>query len=292
MGNYMIKRQNSAPLALPGDAAVEQSPAGDRCTRRARSAPVARSSPVLTGLRELPRGRETPPADVAPDLLFLLDRLPELMPLIASEFDLDAAKALRLTNKAFREVGASRFTGADVPATEIGNMAQFFSDAANISTLRITDKGNFSDQGLTRLIAMLPDSGAKISRLDLSGCHQITDAGLHNLKGMTAMQSLDLRYCGRVTDTGLGHLSGMTAMKMLNLFGCSKITNTGLGRLSGMTAMQSLDLFGCNRITDAGLGHLKRMTALQTLNLIICTGISETQVRQLRARGIWVHWLG
>jgi len=59
-----------------------------------------------------------------------------------------------------------------------------------------------------------------------------------------------------------------------------------------MTAMQSLDLFGCNRITDAGLGHLKRMTALQTLNLIICTGISETQVRQLRARGIWVHWLG
>jgi len=71
MGNYMIKRQNSAPLALPGDAAVEQSPAGDRCTR-ARSAPVARSSPALTGLRELPRGRETPPADVAPDLLFCL----------------------------------------------------------------------------------------------------------------------------------------------------------------------------------------------------------------------------
>jgi len=250
MGNRVGKMQQSAPPTLPGDTAVEQHRASDSGATT-RSTPVARNSPVPTGLRELPRGHNTPPADVKPQTVFLRDLPPNIMPDVASKLDLDAAKALRLTNKeftaagtsrftglavpaaveisgtarffsglvdrAFRAAGVSRFTDADVPAAEIGNMAQFFRDGTNICTLRITDKNNFSDQDLARSIEMLPGSGAKIRRLDLSGCHRLTDAALVKLTGMTAMQSLDLDFCVKITDAGLGHIKGLTAMQTLNL---------------------------------------------------------------------------
>jgi hypothetical protein len=37
-------------------------------------------------------------------------------------------------------------------------------------------------------------------------CHQVTDAGLAHLRGLTGLQELDLEGCKRVTDAGLAAL--------------------------------------------------------------------------------------
>lgn len=289
MGDYMAKIEKSALMALPVDAAVEQGTTSDGGTT-ARATPVSGNSPVLTDLRKLIQDHGNHSADVAPQQPGLGELPPELMAHIASKLELNAAKTLRRTNRAFRATGALRFTGADVPsAAKARGMAQFFSDSTNICTLRITDKNNFRDQNLARLIDMLPEHGAKISHLDLGGCWQITDAGLSHLSGMAAMESLNLGGCWQTTDAGLRHLSGMTAMQSLNFFGCRQITDAGMGHLSGMTTIQTLNLHDCRHITDVGLGQLSRMTTMQSLGLVGCASISETVLNQLRERGIRVR---
>jgi len=172
---------------------------------------MATPQPNLHRLRETVRhwpicaschgGIRPPAADVTLQLLDWGDLPQDLTIIIANELDLDAAKALRLTNTAFRVPGASRFTGANVAAAGIGKRGQFFRNATNICTLRITNKGSFGDEDLARLIEMLPERGAKISRLDLSSCHRITDVGLEQLKSMTAMQSLNLCCCPGISKT-------------------------------------------------------------------------------------------
>lgn len=281
MDNCVSKRQRLAPLALRDSTAVEPSPSDD-LSATVRSAPIARNSPVPAALRELPRPHGIPPADGVSPRASLLVLDPCAAATIAGKLDLDSAKALRLTNRAFRVPGATRFTSADVTvAAEIEGMTQFFRDAENICTLRITDKDNFGDQELQRLVAILPNKGANIRQLDLSGCHLITDAGLTQLSSMSEMQSLNLCECRQITDTGLSHLAGLTAMQSLNFFGSNQITNAGLGQLVNMTKMLALNLGHCGQITDPGLGHLSAMTKMRSLDLFGCSKITDTGLSHL-----------
>ena len=101
---------------------------------------------------------------------------------------------------------------------------------------------------------------------DDEGCpHQITDAGLVHLKGLTRLQTLNLSGT-QITDAGLEYLKGLTRLQTLNLNG-TQITDAGLEYLKGLTQLRELHLSCCKQITDAGLEHLKGLSLLQTLNL-------------------------
>jgi hypothetical protein len=45
----------------------------------------------------------------------------------------------------------------------------------------------------------------QLQHLDLSGCQQITDAGVAHLAALTQLQHLDIRNCEQITDAGVAN---------------------------------------------------------------------------------------
>ena len=58
--------------------------------------------------------------------------------------------------------------------------------------------------------------------LDLSGCVNVTDAGLTHLARCTQLATLNLCGCNKVTDAGLAHLARCTQLAKLNLANSSR----------------------------------------------------------------------
>ena len=95
-------------------------------------------------------------------------------------------------------------------------------------------------------------------KFSLSGCENITDAGLANLKDMNKLIALDLRATP-VTDAGLAQLKSLEGLKELNI-GATPITDAGLAGLKDFKALAggTLILTGCKNITDAGVASLSK----------------------------------
>jgi Leucine-rich repeat (LRR) protein len=84
---------------------------------------------------------------------------------------------------------------------------------------------------------------------------QITDDGLKNLAGMTALHSLDLTGTN-ITDEGLKHLAGMKDLQNLQL-SSTKVTDAAVEQLTKLPKLQSLTLSN-TKVTEAGVFALKR----------------------------------
>jgi hypothetical protein len=106
-----------------------------------------------------------------------------------------------------------------------------------------------SDAGLATL-ANLP----RFRNLYFDALHDVSDAGLAHLEGMTGFDDLDLSDMS-ITDAGLSHLSGFRSLHSLWLQS-DPITDAGLGHLPGLNGLQDLSL-NQTRISDDGLAHLK-----------------------------------
>jgi hypothetical protein len=118
------------------------------------------------------------------------------------------------------------FTGAQIPTslTEIGRMEDFFDKSKNVRALRIEDPATSTDEKLEKLVSLLGNRGPQIARLDLSGCHLLTNAGLAHLAGLTALQEMNLSFCTRLT--ALPSLDRLTALQMLDLSNCESLTDS------------------------------------------------------------------
>ena len=68
--------------------------------------------------------------------------------------------------------------------------------------------------------------------LNLSGCCNITDAGVASLSSLTRLQTLNFNYCNKITDAGVAFLSSLTGLQTLDLCGCDKITDAGVASFS------------------------------------------------------------
>ena len=83
-----------------------------------------------------------------------------------------------------------------------------------------------------------------------------TDAGLAQLKGLTALQKLNLRNCPEVGDAGLGQLKGLTALQDLDLQ-WTQVGDDSLATLKGFTALRRLDL-RFTFVSPEGLAKLRK----------------------------------
>ena len=257
MGNLVGKMQDLAPPAPRNISAGAPAPVNSR-SASAQPATAAQNNPVINALRTLPQEHATRHADVVPPNL-ILDKLDlDVMTIVASKLDLNAAKSLRLANKAFKIPGASRFTNVTIPpSVEMDDMVRLFSGAKNVRTLRIGNSNNFGNQQLAQLVETLLNKGLTIQNLDLSDCQLLTDTGLAHLVPLTSLRSLNLGNCGRITDTGLEHVARLTALHSLGLSGCRHVTDAGLANFAGLTSLQTLDLLGYNDISQNALAQLR-----------------------------------
>jgi len=135
----------------------------------------------------------------------------------------------------------------------------------NLSVAEMAHIGRLSAlQSLTFALPALRSSPVGSALTDRSPVHEVTDAGLADLEGLTSLTFLDLDHA-RVTDAGLVHLEGLTKLELLGLT-ATLITDGGLVHLNGLTNLEWLFLRE-TRIADGGLGNLKGLTNLEWLDV-------------------------
>jgi hypothetical protein len=100
------------------------------------------------------------------------------------------------------------------------------------------------------LVKQLP----KVVQLDLRNT-AITDKGLVNLQGMSALESLHLEGTA-VTDAGLANLKTLSSLQYLNLFNTT-VTDKGIANLAGLKNLKRVYLWE-TKVTDSGVASLKQ----------------------------------
>ena len=64
----------------------------------------------------------------------------------------------------------------------------------------------------------------RLTSLDLSRCHALTDAGLRGLvTRLPTLRKINLSYCTELTDCSLATLSKLTELREMNLTQCKKL---------------------------------------------------------------------
>ena len=156
-----------------------------------------------------------------------------------------------------------------------------------------------SDEVIAALAAACPS----LESLELGGCSHLTNDGLRALAAAPRLRArlrrLNLRSCWQITDAGIGHLAGirssttttnphldgdneddigLAALEVLVLQDCQKLSDAALRMLQeggSLRTLRSLNLSFCASITDSGLRSLGRLTALESLNLRACDNVGD-----------------
>ncbi len=108
-----------------------------------------------------------------------------------------------------------------------------------------------------------------------------SDELLVQVRPLHRLEYLRLARAWKVSDEGLANLKGLTALQWLSLDE-TKIGDAGLAHLKDLKQLQTL-LLGLTKVTDAGLSHLKPLTRLKVLSLYF-TSVSDHGGQDLQLR--------
>lgn len=113
----------------------------------------------------------------------------------------------------------------------------------------------------------------KLQSLSLSGCYNMSDAGLNGAlnQPFSSLTELNLSLCKNITDASLGKIAQcLKNLETLELGGCSNITNGGLHVIAwGLKSLKRLDLRSCWHISDQGIGYLAGLNSEAGGNLAL-----------------------
>ena len=106
-----------------------------------------------------------------------------------------------------------------------------------------------------------------LKQLDLSGCEDVTDRSVTELRVVISLEKLDLSLCNQITDTSLIALAGLPALRALNLNYCYDVADSGLNALGQCKSLEVVSLWSCEEVTDAGVEALANLPNLRILEL-------------------------
>ncbi|MEZ5316854.1 MAG: hypothetical protein R2752_05585 [Vicinamibacterales bacterium] len=136
-----------------------------------------------------------------------------------------------------------------------------------------------SDGEWTRLVALMRER--RLSRFSSNGL--MTDAVLEQVATLGHVTRLDLGGSRQVTDAGLRHLAKMPQLEHLTLGGVT-MTDRGLEVLRELPNLRTLELSWQRGISDAGLVHLRACERLEAVDLIgTATGDAAIEALQGKA---------
>ena len=117
----------------------------------------------------------------------------------------------------------------------------------------------------------------------LSGEGQMTDDLLEDLSHRAqTLTGLGLSGCRQISDAGVRHLARMTSLQHLDLTGTS-ISDAGLQVLRDLPALRTLSL-AWNLVTEAGVGVLAHCDELEHVNLGASTQVGDAALRALAGK--------
>lgn len=155
------------------------------------------------------------------------------------------------------------------------------AEAQRIPGLELLDS---QDSDMVRLKNL---KGLQVLRLHRSS---VTNAGLAQLRGLTALQRLELVMLHKVNDSGLVAFANLRDLRWLTLQQMPSVTSMSLACFKNSTRLETLGLDVVN-VADAGLGILGNFRELKELSLsgtkITDAGlVTVASLRQLERLGL------
>ncbi|MBX3474482.1 MAG: hypothetical protein KF754_08875 [Planctomycetes bacterium] len=157
---------------------------------------------------------------------------------------------------------------------------------ANLEWLGLERCHRISDKGLRELAGLkkvnwLILHGDQEGGLGGRGNSSVTDNGLKQLAGMTAMQRLDISYMLNAGDAPAELGPRMKDLQWLTLSYCGKVTEAGFNGLAKCNALKQVDLVGLKKLNAGCFKALAGLKALESVKLTMCDGADDTAVGAL-----------
>jgi hypothetical protein len=187
----------------------------------------------------------------------------------------------RVTSKPLRLVVRSGGDGWQ-PVAASRDWEEVIDLLAEHPTAGLSGEGQMTDDLLEDLSHRRPGLHA----LGLSGCRQITDAGVRHLARFPALQRLDLSGTG-VTDAGLHVLRELPDLRSLSLT-WNRVTPDGIGALAHCERIEALNLGGPPEVGDAAARALAGKRHLRHLRI----AMSDLGLPLLHSLPVFKSWQG
>jgi F-box/leucine-rich repeat protein 2/20 len=131
-----------------------------------------------------------------------------------------------------------------------------------------------SDKGMT---SFLKRNGARLRRLELSGCMHLTDITLRSINRFcTNLEELDLTRCLRISDVGINYIIS-NQLQILLLYADSQLTCSAYEAIASCYNLRKLDLCGHSNLDT--IHSVKILKAcgeqIQYLNLTWCVNVTD-----------------
>ncbi|OXU24733.1 hypothetical protein TSAR_004909 [Trichomalopsis sarcophagae] len=150
--------------------------------------------------------------------------------------------------------------------------AKATSSLTNLQILDVTNSEDISNTFLT----VLAKNCKKILNLNLSGCTQITDAGINEISRLPKLEELYIKNLNNVTDQPLKYLP---KLKRLSCASSCKIRDDGLCTLiSSCDSIELLDCKHCKCITNNLVDCAIKITKLRKNGIILKLDVRGTSV--------------
>mmetsp|Transcript_44073 Transcript_44073/g.60190 ORF Transcript_44073/g.60190 Transcript_44073/m.60190 type:complete len:404 (-) Transcript_44073:581-1792(-) len=201
---------------------------------------------------------------------------------------LDLSMSPMLTGKAIRAVGQHLNSLRMLNISDVGSL-----DAEDLGPLfkRNEFLHTLSLRKCHMLRAILPRSSsdslpslANMECLNLSDCHELTDAALRPLCFATRLRNLNLSYCHRITDVTIQFLGSFCrSLEHLDVSYARRLTDKSLGDIArGLTSLRSLALNHCGHLsTTAVIALVEKLLYLTEVRLMHCKQINAHELLPL-----------
>jgi hypothetical protein len=149
-------------------------------------------------------------------------------------------------------------------------------------TAGLNGQGQMTDD----LLEDLSHRAHTLTALGLSGCRQITDAGVRHLARLPSLQHLDLSGTG-MTDAGMQVLRDLPQLRTLSLASI-RVTESGIGVLAHCDQLEHLNLWASAEIGDAAVRALAGKRNLRHLTI----ALSDAGLPLLDELPVFKSWHG
>ncbi|KYN03547.1 Putative RNA-binding protein EEED8.10 [Cyphomyrmex costatus] len=141
----------------------------------------------------------------------------------------------------------------------------------NLHDLKITYNPKISDDFFTDLVQHCQ----QLINVDITGCCNVSDAGLAAIATLVKLEKLIVSYIDQVTDEGLENICGL---KELECRRCSFSDRGIIMLIRSSPQLKLLDLSGCNYIRDTTLKVAKDACSRRTNNVMLKMIIGGTSI--------------
>lgn len=189
---------------------------------------------------------------------------------------------------------------------DVTSLAEDFGGYCRTGILHLSVRcSNLTDKGLEALM----DLAASATSLELSGCNEITEAGLWACLP-TRLTCLSISDCINVADDSVGAVAQLLptlrelnlqayhvtdsalslfsakqgcSLRVLRLHSCWEITNHGVVNvIRSLPSLTVLSLSGCSKITDDGIEVIaENLRHLESLDLSWCSRITDAALEYI-----------